>query len=330
MFNWIFDLFHKDDKKQDSKPETKILDKLSAENQLHPRKPGDITESKEDDLDTKQSRERLLSQHKRGLAILKQRVAVYGGTSTPLELLVQIEDIEKIVARLEQVIQDDVSEDQWQRVMGSFGLRTTPSSATTIDNIQKLRQKIIQSLNFYPETLRKLSAEMEHMPVEAKTGAAHLLGQAEQEFLGWTKEWNTLNAQSEPPAIAIKELTYGILNTEHKLSILRERLAYRRNLNLLEQQLAMQQMALPKDKLQEILSPAINEATEKIHSLKAKSRLNAHEQKILEIYQHNLELHEQILAGERLYAPLSLLNNITSQEKNLKRIDTRLVQLGVS
>ncbi len=78
MFNWIFDLFRKDDKKQDSKPETKILDKLSAENQPHPRKSGDITESKEDNLDTKQSRERLLNEYKRRLAILKQRVAAYG------------------------------------------------------------------------------------------------------------------------------------------------------------------------------------------------------------------------------------------------------------
>jgi hypothetical protein len=82
-----------------------------------------------------------------------------------------------------------------------------------------------------------------------------------------------------------------------------------KNLGILEER-ARRYSVLPKEQLQTLLQPHMKAEQEKIQSLEGKERLDSTEQRLLAIHHHNLELYQQILTGERPYAPLELLNQI--------------------
>jgi hypothetical protein len=94
----------------------------------------------------------------------------------------------------------------------------------------------------------------------------------------------------------------------------------------LKEQLAMQPSTLPIDALQAILQPQISHEQEKLQALEAKEKLDPHEQRLLVIHRRNLELYQQMLAGERPYAPLHLLSKVTYTEQALEEIDADLAR----
>lgn len=171
---------------------------------------------------------------------------------------------------------------------------------------------------------------MNHIPPEARTGAVRLLDQAKQQLPHLEKEWDVLSAQPEPSEKALQALIAKISHTRKSLSILAQRGVHRRNLNRLEEQLAIQSSALPRDALQVTLQPQMSREQEEVQSLEAKEKLGRHEQKLLVIHRRNLELYQQMSAGERPYAPLYLLNQVIYTEQALEEIDADLARLQYS
>lgn len=194
------------------------------------------------------------------------------------------------------------------------------------EDIEALRRKAEGKLGHFRQTLKGLSGEVDDIPAEAKAGAVRLLDQAKRQLPNLEEEWNVLSTQPEPSRKALQALIARISDTQGSLSILVQRGVHRRNLNRLEEQLAMQSSALPMDALQAILQPQISREQEQVRSLEAKEKLASHEQKLLAIHRRNLELYQQMLAGERPYAPLVLLNQLIHEEQALKEIDADLAR----
>lgn len=136
-----------------------------------------------------------------------------------------------------------------------------------------------------------------------------------------------LSTQPAPSKEALQALIARISDTEKNLRILKLRGVHRRNLNMLEKQLAMRQSALTMDELQVTLQPQISREQEVVRSLEAKEKLDPHEQELPGIHRCNLELYQQMLAGKRPYAPLHLLNQVISEEQALADIDADLARL---
>jgi hypothetical protein len=168
---------------------------------------------------------------------------------------------------------------------------------------------------------------MDYVPAEAKAGAVRLLDQAKQRLLHLEEEWGVLSTQLEPSEKALRALIAKISHTRKSLSTLVQRGVHRRNLSLLEKHLAMQQSALTIDELQVTLQPQIGYEQEAIQSLEAKEKLDPHEKESLAIHRRNLKLYEQMLARERPYAPLHLLNQVIYTEQALGKIDADLARL---
>jgi hypothetical protein len=214
------------------------------------------------------------------------------------------------------------------RILSLFRRQSNESAiAQTEDtkDIETLRRRAEEKLGKFRQTLEHLSGEVDYIPAEAKAGAVRLLGQAKQQLSHLEEEWDMLSTQPEPSKKALQALIAKISHTK-ELSILAERRIYRSNLNRLEEQLAMQPSALPIDALQAILQPQISYEQEKLRSLEAKGKLDPHEQKLLAVHRRNLELYQQMLAGERPYAPMHLLNQIIHEEQALKEIDADLAR----
>ncbi len=197
-----------------------------------------------------------------------------------------------------------------------------------IESHEDLHREIQNSFRFAYEEWTKLSPEVEYIPASARRGAIYLLNQAKDQLAEYEKEWAKL--KKDPSAtlqqlIAVeREIGYIRLLL---LSRLRLRSIYRKNLNLLEQQLATQKMSLSREELQRVLQPRTEDLQVKIKSLRSNSYLHPGDKKLLRRYQRNLEMCRQMLTGERDFAPFNLLNQIESQQENLEKIDEELANL---
>jgi hypothetical protein len=200
-----------------------------------------------------------------------------------------------------------------------------PGKTSTTVNVPWLTpdtvEKALESLH---RALEKISSEPDYVSAEAKTGAIQLLDQAKQESSQWEKEWQRLNSQPEPPQEALRALHLQLSATERSLFILVKRGLVRRRLNIVAAQLAQQQSALPQETLQSLIQPHLAQEQEKVQALEKEAPLDSAQQKLLAIYRGNVELYQQMLAGERPYAPLYLLNEVSAQERELKDIDHQL------
>lgn len=216
------------------------------------------------------------------------------------------------------------------RIFSLFRLQSNESAIAQtegIKDIDALRERAEGDLRGFRQALEHLSGEMDYIPAEAKAGAVRLLDQAKQQLSHLEDEWDMLGPQPEPSEKALQALIAKISHTQKSLSILVERRIRRRNTNRLEEQLAMQPSALSLDALQAILQPPISHEQEKVQFLEAKGKLDPHEQKLLAVHRRNLELYRQMLAGERPYAPLYLLNQAIAEEQALEEIDADLARL---
>ncbi len=194
-------------------------------------------------------------------------------------------------------------------------------------DIENLRRETEAALSRFRRTLEDLSSEVDYISAEAKAGAVRLLDQVKQQFSHLEGEYNVLSTQPELSEEALQDLKVRISRPLVSLSILKQRGVHRRNLELLEKRLEMQQVSLPADALQATLQPRISHEQEQVQSLEAKEKLDRHEQKLLAAHRRNLELYQQMLAGERPYAPLPVLNQIISIEQTLEKIDADLARL---
>jgi hypothetical protein len=99
---------------------------------------------------------------------------------------------------------------------------------------------------------------------------------------------------------------------------------HRRRYTLLQENLARQQQVLSQDQLQAMIQPHVGQLEAQIQAMEAKGQLAENEQKLLGIHRRNLALYRQMLAGERIYAPLPLLGELMDLEQTFKEIDDEL------
>jgi hypothetical protein len=193
--------------------------------------------------------------------------------------------------------------------------------------IETLRQQLRDSLANFGRTLDKLSKELDYISGQARMGAVKCLDQARQQFERVETEWKVLEPQPEPEEESLRSLLAAIPEASIGLQLLQLRHNHRRNFNLLQEHLVSQQIVLTQEQLETTLRPHVDLEQAQIEALAAKERLDEHEQTMLKIHRRNVEHYRQMLAGERPYAPLNLLNQMDGVEESLKKIDTELSRL---
>lgn len=249
----------------------------------------------------------VISMHNRRLQILEKKSAA-DGSNTPPNILMEIDDIKTTIANLQSELE---------------GLEHTKVEEPP-EKIHGLFYATRDALSEFRHTFSSLSSELDYIPPAAQANVSQLLRQAEQKLLELEKEWNGLNVKSETVEEALKAIQSSISVVLSDLNTLILRRNYRRRHNLLEEKLASQQLALTQEQLQTTLQPQMSQIQVQIQSLQDKEKLSPHDQNMLKIYQRNLELCQQILAGKQLYAPLTLLNELSELEQTLTEIDIEL------
>jgi hypothetical protein len=195
------------------------------------------------------------------------------------------------------------------------------------DNLKQLNDNAKMGLENFRKTVETAAKELDFLPEESQVGANRLVDRSKSQLSEFEEEWHTLH-QQQPASEDILGAFINRLATESgNLSILMERAIYRGNLGILEQQLALQQSALTPEALQMSLRPQIDFELEKIKMLENKKRLDPDEHKLLAIHRNNLQIYQEMLSGQRPYAPLHLVNSVTSQEQAIREIDARLASL---
>lgn len=192
--------------------------------------------------------------------------------------------------------------------------KQNPAQQTRIEQNYSSAKSNIKSLT---KDVAVLTAELEYMSGAAKEKAAQLLGQAGQRLplIETTLEGAYIAGKLTDDEAA--SLYWQTVEVKNSLSVLRQRKIYRNNLQLLQAQLAAQQLTVLTGELKDQLHLNMAEQQKQIE-LAANSELQG-------IYQQNLTLYQEMLEGKRPYAPLKLLNEISHNEQQLVQLDVSLV-----
>lgn len=279
--------------------------------------------------DIEEPLEELLNSTKYNLSILKEREVNYRGFA-PLELYNHIEEHQQAIALIEQAIKGDLSRPDLRQKLQLFCLYHSIGlnvGQVQVKDVEALQLEVEASLKNLLQTLDSLFDQVGSMPTETKVAVVELLHQARQQGSTLAAEWNSWSRQAAFSEKNLQALLTKLTNTRQSISILVQRWMHVRNLELLQEQLAQQQTALTLEVRHQTLASILHEQQEQISLLEQKVELSSHEQKLLGIYRHNFELCEQMLAGERAYAPLYILNQIEVEEQSVREIDAQLTGL---
>jgi|SRR5689334_9924904 len=195
------------------------------------------------------------------------------------------------------------------------------------DNSKQQYENAKEDLEKFRKTVETAANELDFVPEESQVGAMQLVDVGKSQLSEFEKEWNILHQQQPAAEDILGAFINRVALEGGKLSILLERAIYRTNLGILESQLAFQQSALTKEALETTLRPQMDFEIEKISILESKKRLDTNEQQTVAIHKNNLKIFQEMLSGQRPYAPLYLVNSVTSQEQAIQDIDRRLANL---
>jgi len=187
-----------------------------------------------------------------------------------------------------------------------------------------LYDKVAENLENFRNELKTITDELDYLPKQIRGAATQLLDIARSQLSQLEKEWDNLRQQRSLSDEALQTFVTQIARHKDGFSILVLRRIHRRNLGVLEQQLALSQSALTQAELETTLRPQMDFEKEKIRLLKEKKQLDLNEQKILAIHGSNLQIYQEMLSGQRPYAPLHLVNSVTMEERALQEIDNKL------
>lgn len=203
---------------------------------------------------------------------------------------------------------------------GHAGAKMADDLKTQYDNAQ-------ENLEKFRKAVETAANELDFVPEESQVSAIRLIDIGKSQLSEFEKEWGILRQQHPTSEDNLGAFINRISSERGKLSILMERAIYRRNLGILENQLAAQQSALTKEQLETTLRPQMNFEIKKINALEAKKRLEIAEQQRMAIHKNNLKIYQEMLSGQRPYAPLHLVNSLAAQEQAIQDIDHRLANL---
>lgn len=204
----------------------------------------------------------------------------------------------------------------FKKILGLFSKpkKQDPAQQTKIEQSYFSAKSNIKSLT---KDVATLTAELEYMSGSAKEKAAQLLGQAGQRLPLLETQLKGAYAVGKLTEGEAASLYWQTVEVKNSLSVLRQRKIYRNNLQLLQAQLATQQLTVLTEELKDQLHLNVAEQQQQIE-LAANPELQG-------IYQQNLSLYQEMLAGKRPYAPLKLLNEINHNEQQLAKLDAELV-----
>jgi len=188
-------------------------------------------------------------------------------------------------------------------------------------NSKLLYDKAAENLESFRRELKVLTDELDHLPEQIRDKATQLLDIAKSQLLQLEKEWNTLRQQRSTSEEPLQTFIAQIARYREDISILVRRRIHRANLGMLEKQLALGQSALTQAQLDATLRPQMDFEREKIRLLEEKKRPTASEQEILAIHRNNLQIYQEMLSGQRPFAPLHLVNSVTMEEQAIQAID---------
>lgn len=273
----------------------------------------DIFGSKDQAQEKTTSREnditRLIMAHKRRLALLEKQQA-NAGPDTPPMIITEIEDIKRTIAELEA---------------GPKKPDEPPISRMS-DDLEQLYNNAKEGLENFRKTLETTTNELDFVPEESQPGAIRLVDNGKSQLAELEEEWNNLHQSQSASKEILQAFIKRIAIERENLSVLVQRAIHRRNLGILKNQLALRQSALTKDELETTLRPQMDIELENITALEEKQRLDANEQERLTIHRNNLTIYQEMLSGQRPYAPLFLVNQVTSQQQAIQDIDNRLAR----
>jgi hypothetical protein len=277
----------------------KILDFFGSEN-----KGGKSSTSRANEIN------RLIINHKRRLALLEQQQA-RTGPDTPPMIITEIEDIKLKIAGLEAKLQ-----------------KTNESPLPKMpDKLRQLYEQAEENLEDFRKILQTTTTELDFLPERSRPGAIRLLDIGKSHLSELEETWGKFHRQQPASEGVLRAFIKQIAQYREDISILVQRGIYRKNLGIVEKQLALRQSALTKDELETTLRPQLDFEKERINLLETKKHLDGNDQETLAIHRNNLKIYQEMLAGQRPYAPLALVNQVISQEQAIQDIDNRLVSL---
>ncbi len=188
-------------------------------------------------------------------------------------------------------------------------------------NSKLLYDKAAENLESFRKELKILTDELDYLPEQIRDKATQLLNIAKSQLLQLENEWNTLRQQRSISEEPLQAFIAQIARHREDISILVQRRIHRANLGMLEKQLALGQSALTQAQLDATLRPQMEFEREKIRLLEEKKQPTASEQEILAIHRNNLQIYQEMLSGQRPFAPLHLVNSVTIEEQAIQAID---------
>jgi hypothetical protein len=202
----------------------------------------------------------------------------------------------------------------------------TPASGLP-GNLELLYESAKEGFEEFVLTLEMTAQELDFVPEASQSTAVGLVDLGKRQLPALEEEWNTLRQQRPVSEDDLQAFISRMADVSGKLSILVERGIHRKNLGILEQMLALQQSALTEDQLQTTLRPQMDFEIEAINRLESRKRLDPVDAETVAIHRNNLRIYQEMLSGQRPYAPLHLVNSVTFEEQAIQEIDHRLARL---
>src|SRR5258705_13266068 len=111
------------------------------------------------------------------------------------------------------------------------------------ENLKQPYENAKEDLEKFRKTVETAANELDFVPEESQVGAVRLVDIGKSQLSEFEKEWNILHQQQPASEDILGAFINRMALERGKLSILMERPIYRRNLGILENQLALQQSA---------------------------------------------------------------------------------------
>jgi hypothetical protein len=193
------------------------------------------------------------------------------------------------------------------------------------DTLTQLYDNAKEELENFRKAVETVTNELGFVPEASQSGAKRLVDMSRGQLPQFEEEWSTLRQQPATEE-GLRTFANHITIEREKLSILLERGNYRKSLRVL-QQLSAQHSPLPELTLQITLRPHVDFEIENINALEEKKQLDPDDQKHLAMHRQNLQILQEMLSGQRPYAPLHLVNSVTIEQQRIQEIDNRLASL---
>jgi hypothetical protein len=252
--------------------------------------------------------------------------------SVPGSLQLKIADYETAIHLTERAIRGELSDKAWLKELRP--LIVSYEIPEIRAKIHKPRKRSKPKLDPIKSRLSQLQADLKGLLTKLQNPSGnensevtifHKRFKDQINRLG--QKWFQLKKTDNPTESELKALDWEIFGLNQVSSLIKRREIHQRNVVYLEAQLTSTQLPLTPEQLVTVLQPHLNREQAQITALEAKSSLEPHEQSILATHRQNLEIYQQMLAGERLYGSVYVINQINHQEQYIKEIDAQLNQL---